>query len=171
MWPRLNADVHRRTRACLQCQRSQIHRHTLTPLTPFPTPDARFNTVHIDRVGPLPPSWGYSYLLMCVDRFTRWPEAFPLSSITAKVVAQTFVSGWIARFGVLSTIITDLGRQFESTLWQTLMTFLSSKHVRTTSYHPQANGMVECFHRQLKTALKTHPNSWMDALPLVMLGI
>ena len=51
------------------------------------------------------------------------------------------------------------------------MTFLGSKRIRTTSYHPQANGMVERFHRQLKTALKTHPDSWIDALPLVMLGV
>ena len=145
--------------------------HSHSPHTSLPTPDARFNTIHIDLVGPLPPSRGYNYLLTCVDRFTRWPEAFPLTSITAEAVAHTFVSGWIVRFGVPSTIITDRGWQFESTLWQTLMTFLVSKRVRTTSYHPQANGMVESFHRQLKSALKAHPQSWMDALPLVMLGI
>ena len=160
----MNADVRRWTRACLQCQRSKIHCHTLTPLTPLPTPDAKFNTFHIDLVRSLPHSRGYSYLLTCVDRFTRWPEAFPLMSITAEAVAHTFVSGWIARFGVMSMIITDRGRQFESTLWQTLMTFLGSKHVRTTSYHPQANGMVERFHRQLKSVLR-------HALLLVMLGI
>ena len=46
-----------------------------------------------------------------------------------------------------------------------------SKRVQTTSYHPQANGMVECFHCQLQVALKTHSNSWIDTLPFVMLGI
>ena len=53
------------------------------------------------------------------------------------------------------------------------MTLLGSKRVRTTAYHPQTNGMVERFHRQLKAALKAQPNptSWMDALPLVLLGI
>ena len=41
------------------------------------------------------------------------------------------------------------------------------------AYHPQINGMVERFYRQLKAALKAQPNlhSWMDALPLVLLGI
>ena len=39
--------------------------------------------------------------------------------------------------------------------------------------HPQTNSMLERFHRQLKAALKAQPNlhSWMDALPLVLLGI
>ena len=47
--------------------------------------------VHIDLVGPYPPSQGFTYLLTCVDRFTRWPEAFPLSSIIAEAVAQAFI--------------------------------------------------------------------------------
>ena len=47
------------------------------------------------------------------------------------------------------------------------------KHCRTTSYHPQANGLVECFHRHLKSTLRarlTGPN-WIDELPWVLLGI
>ena len=146
--------------------------NTVTPLSSFPAPDARFHTVRIDLVGPLPPSRGFTYLLTCVDRFTRWPEAFPTSAISADVVAQAFSQGWIAHFGVPSTIITDRGRQFESKLWSSLMALLGCKRARTTSYHPHSNGMVEQFHRQLKAALKAHQNpSWMDSLPLVLLGI
>ena len=173
IWPGINTDVRRWTRSCVQCQRAKIHRHSTAPLSPFPTPDVRFDVVHIDLVGPLPPSRGFIYLLTCVDRFTRWPEAIPLTSITAEAVAQAFLSGWISRFGVPSTIVTDRGCQFESRLWNTLMSLLGSRRARTTAYHPQTNGMVERFHRQLKAALKTQPqpDSWMDALPLVLLGI
>ena len=116
---------------------------------------------------------GYTYLLTCVDRYTRWPEAIPLSTITSEVVARAFISGWISRFGVPSTIVTDCGRQFESHLWSNLMALLGTKRSRTTSYHPQANGMVERFHRQLKAALKAQPNpdAWMTTLPLILLGI
>lgn len=53
------------------------------------------------------------------------------------------------------------------------MQLIGSKRIRTTAYHPIANGLVERFHRQLKVALKAqpHPEQWMDALPLVLLGI
>ncbi|CAI2736261.1 unnamed protein product [Schistosoma spindalis] len=43
---------------------------------------------------------------------------------------------------------------------------------RTTAYHPQANGLVERFHRQLKASLSaSNISQWTDALPLVLLGI
>ena len=173
VWPGINADVRRWTRSCIPCQRAKIHQHISAPLSSLPTPSNRFEVIHIDLVGPLPSSQGYTYLLTCVDRFTRWPEAIPLKDITAESVAKAFLSGWISRFGVPSTIVTDRGRQFESSLWSHLMSLLGTKRSRTTAYHPQSNGMVERFHRQLKSALKTQstPVAWMDSLPLVLLGI
>ena len=173
VWPNIKADVRKWAQSCLQCQRAKVQRHTITPLATFSTPDARFDMIHIDIVGPLPPSKGYTYLLTCIDRFTRWPEAFPLTNITAESVAEAFVCGWIARFGTPSTVTTDRGRQFESALWTHLMQLLGSRRVRTTSYHPIANGLVERFHRQLKASLKSQPdpNQWMESLPLALLGI
>ena len=173
VWPGINSDVRQWTRQCIQCQRNKVHRHTVAPLSTFNTPDARFDHVHIDIVGPLPSSNGYSYLLTCIDRFTRWIEAIPLKDIFAESIAHSFVSGWISRFGVPSTVTTDRGRQFESDLFKQLLQTLGSTRIRTTSYHPMANGMVERFHRQLKAALKSHPNPtrWTDSLPLVLLGI
>lgn len=45
---------------------------------------------------------------------------------------------------------------------------LGTKHIRTTAYHPCANGLVERLHRQLKGALKGHPHQEQT---LVLLGI
>ena len=79
VWPGINTDVRRWARLCMQCQRAKIQRYLHTSLSSFPVPDARFDIIHIDLVGPLATARGFTYLLTCVDRFTRWPEAFSLA--------------------------------------------------------------------------------------------
>ena len=169
VWPSLNRDVHQWTRECFRCQRSKVQRHTVTPLSRFMPPSARFAHIHVDLVGPLPPSQGFTYLLTIIDRFTRWPEVVPLTDITAESVATAIMSGWISRFGTPLTVTTDRGRQFESSLFASLCRTLGISRSRTTAYHPMSNGMVERFHRHLKAACGGP--GWFPRLPLVLLGL
>ena len=168
----MNIDIAKWCRSCKGCQTAKISRHIKPVFGKFDEPTERFDHIHIDIVVPLPYADGFRYLLTCVDRFTRWPEAIPLVDIRGKTVADAFFSGWIARFGTPATITTDRGAQFESKLWDGSCNQFGIVRNRTTSYHPQSNGMVERFHRQLKAAIMAHesPNPWTTTLPAVLLG-
>ena len=153
--------------------RSKVHRHICSNLDSIPITDTRFETIHVDLVGPLPPSQGATHLLTVVDRFTRWPEAYPIGDTTTKNITKTLISGWISWFGTPSVIISDRGPQFISQLWTEIAQHLAIKLHQTTAYHPQSKGMVEHFHRQSKTSITTCLTGpdWMQQLPWVLLGI
>ena len=174
VWPNMARQIKEWVAQCQSCQKAKVTKHNITPYQSFDHPTSKFEIVHVDIVGPLPQNDGHSYLLTAVDRFSRWPVAIPLKGITAKDCSAAFIKGWIQHYGTPSTIISDRGRQFVSSLWKELCNLMGMTHNITTAYHPQSNGMVERFHRHLKASLMAKLDSrqnWFESLPLIMLGI
>ncbi|GFX10862.1 retrovirus-related Pol polyprotein from transposon 412 [Trichonephila clavipes] len=116
----------------------------------FSLPDARFSHIHVDIVGPLPPSEGPHYLLTIIDCFSRWPEAIPIPDMQAKTICRTIFDTWISRFGCPSVITSDQGTQMRSSMYTEFTRMLGTEKIKTTTYNPISNGIVERFHRHLK---------------------
>ncbi|GFY33633.1 hypothetical protein TNCV_4593451 [Trichonephila clavipes] len=172
----MRKDIKNKVRACEKCQRAKVFKHTKAPLSTFALPDARFAHIHIDYIGPYPPSKGYKYCLTIIDRYTRcvcvWPEVIPTEDMLAETTARALLNGWISRFGTPVTITTDQGTNFESSLMRELTNMMGSHRIHSASYHPQSNGMIERFHRHLKSAIIAHEDTgWTDILPIVLLGL
>ena len=173
-WPNMRRDVLRWAAQCQSCRMCKTSRHAKPPVKPIAVPAERFQQVHVDIVGPFTSERGFRYILTMIDRTTRWTETVPLEDITAETVLQAFMMGWIARFGVPATVTSDRGTQFTSEAWRSALERLGIRVSTTTSYHPQANGMVERFHRALKEALHCavrSSKSWVRSLPWVLLGL
>ena len=93
-------------------------------------------------------------LLTVIDRWTSWPEAYPLSSTgdaaSSQACAKLIVREWIPKLGVPDVITSDRGPQFTSALWMSLCQMMGMKKDMTAAYHPQHNGKIERWYRFLK---------------------
>ncbi|GFT96342.1 retrovirus-related Pol polyprotein from transposon opus [Nephila pilipes] len=120
IWPVMKKQVGEWAKTCMGCQKCKVNRHTKSKFGVYQIPDGRFSVVHIDLIGPLPPTEDMEYCLTCIDQYSSWIEAVPLPAITAEIVGKAFYNNWICRFGIPDQIITDQGRQFESQLLRCL---------------------------------------------------
>ena len=145
-----------------------MHRYVAAPIKIL----LCFNYIYLDILGLLTTPHGYTYLLTCVDRFAKWPEAIPISTVMAKTVARPFVERWITLYGCPFTTTTKRGQQFESELFTSQTRMLFMERISIAAYNPSPNGLQKRSHWQLKSALWAHENpSWYETLPLVFLGI
>jgi transposase InsO family protein len=111
-WPTAVADATRIVRSCQVCQ--FYARQTHLPAQALQTIPITwsFAVWGLDRVGPLQKApGGFSHLLVAIDKFSKWIEVRPLTSIRSEQ-AMAFFTNIIHRFGVPNSIITDNGTQF-----------------------------------------------------------
>ena len=111
---------------------------------------------------------GYRYVLVVTDLFSKMVELFALRNQTAEDVADCLMKV-ISRYGVMRSLLTDQGRNFESGLVRGLCERLKIKKLRTTVYRPCCNGVTERFNRTLCEMLShfTAEEDWPGLLPLV----
>ncbi|XP_064482870.1 protein NYNRIN-like [Ornithodoros turicata] len=174
VWPGMRNHIRKWTQSCVPCQRAKVQRYGHPPCS-LPAPGSQVSQHSRGHHRPtcLIPCYRYRYLLTCTDRYTRWPEAAPMVDVTAETVCSTFLHTWVARFGTPAELITDRGAQFEYSLFRCMLKMLGTTRYRTTAYHPAANGLVERFHRHLKSAIMAyeHRTHWHNHLPLILLGV
>ncbi|GFX68321.1 uncharacterized protein TNCV_2816961 [Trichonephila clavipes] len=83
----LRADVKKFCESCKECQLTRSVRiKDRSSSTPVARPELPFEVGNMDLIGPIdPPSLkGHKYILRLVDQHTRWGEAVPLTSLSAK---------------------------------------------------------------------------------------
>ncbi len=153
-WPGIHENVHRWCAACRECQLVNPPATAKAPLRPLPLMEVPFERIGMDLIGPLERSaWGYRFALVLVDYATRYPEAVPLRTISAKSVAEALFR-IISRVGIPKEILTDQGTAFMSRTLSELYELLGIKSIRISVYHPQTDGLVERFNRTLKSMVR-----------------
>ena len=131
--------------------------------------------VAIDVLGPLPVSEsGNRYILIAMDYFTKWPEAYALPNQEAETVAKVLVDQFVSRFGAPAQLHSDQGRNFESQVFTEMCKLLGIEKTRTTPLHPQSDGMVERYNRTLEHQIAMFVNDnqkdWDQHISLLLMA-
>ena len=176
-WPQMFPEIESFCKNCPQCG---------SPNAPIPAPRASLgelsateplDVVALDILSSLPttPS-GHKHLLVVVDHFSRWVEAYPLKSQEATEVASVFVREFVSRFGCPRRIHSDRGANFTGEVMRKTCELLGIARSTTTAFHPMSNSIVERTNRTLINMfakfLEQHEHSeWDKNLPLLLLGL
>ena len=172
-WPGIFIDVAHYCRTCAVCQKTVKKGKVFkAPLISIPPVDEPFARIAMDIVGPLVRSEkGNRFILVVCDYGTKYPEAIPLKTIDAETVANALIDIF-SRTGIPREVLSDQGSNFMSATIKHLCSLLHIKKLKTSPYHPQANGLVENFNGTLKKMLKCYSDEtakdWDKNIPYVL---
>lgn len=129
----------------------------------------------IDFTKMTPARGGYRYLLVFIDTFSGWAEAFPTKGEMAQVVVKHLVNDIVPRFGLPVQLGSDNGPAFIAKLTQLLASTLQITWKLHCAYRSQSSGQVERLNRTLKetiTKMKLETGGdWVSLLPQALLRV
>ncbi|CAN6580944.1 unnamed protein product [Malus baccata var. baccata] len=153
-WPTIFRDARTFCMSCDRCQRTgNIGPKQQMPQTPIFSV-VIFDVWGIDFMGPFPPSFGFTYILLAVDYVSKWVEAKATRTNDSKVVADFVKTNIFARFGMPRVLISDGGSHFCNRTIEALLNKYKVTHKVSTPYHPQTNGQAEVSNREIKQILE-----------------
>ena len=88
-------------------------------------------------------------VLVVVDHFTRFVQAYVTKDQTARTVAKILYDRYFSVFGFPRRLMSDQARAFCGTVITQMCDYLRIDKIRTSPYHPQSNGQVERVHQTL----------------------
>ncbi|XP_059209538.1 protein NYNRIN-like [Centropristis striata] len=175
--PMLAHRVDRWINACTVCNTNNVRRAFTTPLAHVPVPEGPFHHLQMDYIDMIDRKNGYRYILVVVDRFTKWVEAVPTKGPDARSAAKFLCKEVFPRFGIPDVMSSDNGPHFTANVMKIAMKMLGIKQKYACVYHPQSQGQVERANGVLKNKItkimadSDHKLSWVEALPLALMSM
>ncbi|KAL0181849.1 hypothetical protein M9458_021224 [Cirrhinus mrigala] len=156
-WPSMTKDITTYVKSCQVCAQSKTPKELPSGLLqPLPIPQRPWSHLSIDFVTDLPPSNGFTTILVIIDRFSKSCRLLPLKGLPTSMETALALFNHVFRvYGLPEDIISDRGTQFTSQVWKVFCKHLDINVSLTSGYHPQSNGQVERLNQERDTCVPT----------------
>jgi hypothetical protein len=178
-WPTAVTDAKDLVKRCKGCQLFAKQQHLPAQALRIIPPSWPFAIWGLDAVGPFRTApGGYTYILVAVDKFTKWIEVRPIAKVTSEEAVK-FIGDIKHHFGVPNRIITDLGAAFTGSIfWDFCQDNLIDVYYSLVA-HPRCNGQVERANGMVLQAFKdriyddasNYAIRWLAEQPHVIWGL
>ena len=170
-WCGIWSDVSYFIENCSICKRMKAkEKSSNTYLRPLPQCTFPFQKVSLDLKGSYKDELGSkSYILVCVDHFTKYAVFRKIPNKKPETVAKCFYEHFICNFSCPLVVLTDQGVEFVGKLFKELCTLMQIDKIQTAAYRPQTNSTAEVVNRHigkyLQALILEKGGSWEHYLP------
>ena len=173
---RLREKTKSHIESCTKCVQHRSDSRKGAPFYQYQVIPKPFHQVHFDILGPLPKTEnGNSYIIVYVDRFTRYTIIDVLKNRSTKSVAQSLFNRVIAEYSTPAVLISDNALELTSRVIEDLCASFGIRKAEITAYVPSANGLVEVANKRilsaLRTAINNSQNDWDQMVPYVQVAL
>ena len=171
-WYKMTYSVKLWISKCEFCgARKRPHKQAKFPLQEYKV-GFPMDRVSTDILGPFPCSESNNkYILVVMDNFTKFVEAYAIPDQKAETVANKLVFEFFCRYGLPLDIHSDQGKNYQSGLFRQICRLLEVNQTRSSPYRACSNGMVERFNQSLLNMITTYVDqeqtNWDVYLPIV----
>jgi len=152
-FPNMRACVDKFIKQCPYCQKTSQRKVAITALPKTLASTVAMQRIHIDTIGPLPmDSQGYSYILVIIDKFSRWLLLYPLKTVSAQEAAEALIFH-MGIFGVPVDIGSDGGSQFMA-VFDELVAIVGATHSVTLAHSHEESGIIERANKEIMRHLR-----------------
>ena len=146
------------------------------PMTKHGQTSYPFQFIHMDAIGPLPPTAAHhKYIQVVVDRFSKFLIAYPSTSLDAETTTAEFIENVILSEGAPTNLQTDNATSYKNSTFRQMCSTYAIKHVFGSPYRPKSNGQAERYVRTVSDGLRAYcseyQDTWDTMLPYLVFSI
>ena len=176
-WPGMTRDLRNHIKKYSFCRKYEAAPPVM-PMTPLacsgPGELLHVGFTSIEETVPLKEDPVICNVLVLQDHFSKYIVAYVVKDQTARTAAETLRIGYFGLFGTPAYLVSDQGKAFTGHVITHLCELYGVQKLRTSPYHAQTNGQVECMNqmiiRMISKLEEDRKACWSKHLPELLMA-